>query len=126
MDSTSNNLYTSKLNSNHLHDLNSPYDFKTWSKVFRKITSHSDLDDYNQYLIDWFDKKRSIKTDRLFEQKKRFLRFLKEIQAFFSRTEALSWYNTIDIDNDRHIAVAVPYFAKKLRQVSDYYKDKRL
>ena len=108
-----------------INDINSPYDFKTWSRTYRNTNTIDELDDYNQYLVEWFEGKANIKNDRVVQLKKRFLRFLKEIQAFFSKKEALQWYNTIDINNERHVAIAIPYFAKKLREISEYYRNKR-
>jgi hypothetical protein len=116
-----------------LRDTNNPYSFKDWYSAHKFITAGQEYILYNNYLVDWFKNKgiQSDSTAVLIQLN--YLALLKQLQLFFSKEEAENWYNNVDITNEKELLLAIPYFAKKLKEISLYYlqlrktiKDSRL
>ena len=115
------------------NDINAPYSFKEWYNAHKFITAGQEYNLYNNYLVDWF-KNKSIGSDSTTALiQLNYLALLKQLQLFFSTEEAENWYNNVDITNEKELLLAIPYFAKKLKEISLYYlqlrkiiKDSRL
>lgn len=44
---------------------------------------------------------------------------------FFSKDDVLKWYNNINFNDERDLLIAIPYFAKKLKEIAIYYREMR-
>lgn len=104
-----------------VRDNNSPYSYKEWIKIHQGIIPGQEYKQYNTYLIDWYKQKSSESTDNKIQLKLNYLTLLKQLQLFFTKEEAENWYNNINIENEKELLLAVPYFARKLKEISLYY-----
>ena len=102
-------------------DTNSPLSYKEWYRSYQGIIPTQEFKQYNEYLINWYKNKSTDITDSKLRIKLNYLTFLKQLQIFLSKEELENWYNNIDIDNDKELLLAIPYFARKLRDISLYY-----
>jgi hypothetical protein len=102
-------------------DTNSPLSYKEWYKSYQGIIPSQEFKQYNEYLINWYKGKSNTITDSKLKIKLNYLTFLKQLQIFLSKEELENWYNNIDTNNDKELLLAIPYFARKLRDISLYY-----
>lgn len=103
------------------NDLESPFSFKVWSDSFQGIIPGQEFTQYNQYLLNWYKKSTAQSTDAKTQLKLNYLTLLKQLQLFFSNTEIETWYNKINLENEKELLLAIPYFAKKLKDIALYY-----
>ena len=104
-----------------LSDNNNPFSYREWLANMQGVSPGQELVLYNKYLTDWFSESRSSVTSTQAEKTKRFLALLAQLQLFFSQEETENWYNYIDLTSEREIALAIPYFAAKLKEIALYY-----
>lgn len=102
-------------------DTSAPLSFKEWYDSRSDIIPDQEYVLYNKYLTDWFftNGKQVNSTNRQIQLN--YLALLRQLQLFFSKEEQENWYNNIDITNDKELLLAIPYFAKKLKEISLYY-----
>ena len=102
-------------------DINSPLSYKDWYKSYRGIVPSQEFNQYNTYLINWYSEKSTGTDDSKLRIKLNYLAFLRQLQLFLSKEEVENWYNNVDLNNEKELLLAVPYFAKKLKDISLYY-----
>jgi len=104
-----------------LDDINTPYSFQTWYSVFQGIIPNQEFKQYNEYLTNWYKDKNIQRLDNALQLKLNYLTLLRQLQVFFTQEEAENWYNQVNIENEKELLLAIPYFAQKLRDISLYY-----
>lgn len=102
-------------------DNDKPLSFQVWKNSYEIILPDQEYILYNDYLLNWYKNKSTKKEDTALQIKINFLNLLKQIQVFFTEEEKESWYSGIDIDNEKEVLLAIPYFARKLKNISLYY-----
>ncbi len=104
-----------------IDDTNVPFSFKDWIVSHQGIIPGQEFTQYNDYLLNWYKQKSEVITDTKIQLKLNYLTLLKQLQMFFTREEAENWYNKVNLDNEKELLLAIPYFAKKLKDISLYY-----
>ncbi len=107
------------------NDIDFPFSYKTWFESFQGIIPGQEYNQYNQYLVDWYKNKAQTTTDKNLQLRLNYLQLLKQLQLFFPEQEVENWYNGVDINNDKELFLAIPYFAKKLKDIALYYLNLR-
>ena len=102
-------------------DNNAPFSYKDWYSTHQGIIPGQEFKQYNEYLVNWYKSKSQEVTDTKLQLKLNYLTLLNQLQLFFTTEEAENWYNKVDIANEKELLLAIPYFAKKLRDISLYY-----
>lgn len=102
-------------------DNNAPFSYRDWYSTHQGIIPGQEFKQYNEYLVNWYKSKSQEVTDTKLQLKLNYLTLLKQLQLFFTTEEAENWYNKVDIANEKELLLAIPYFAKKLRDISLYY-----
>lgn len=102
-------------------DLTAPFSFKDWYDAYQGIIPGQEFNQYNEYLVDWYKTKSEQTVDFNLTLKLNYLTLLKQLQLFFSREEAENWYNQVNLDNEKELLLAIPYFARKLKDISLFY-----
>jgi len=102
-------------------DTNQPFSYKEWYNSHQGIIPGQEFKQYNEYLVNWYRNKNEQVTDTKLQLKLNYLALLKQLQLFFSQQEAENWYNNINVNDERELLLAIPYFAKKLKDISLYY-----
>lgn len=104
-------------------DTDRPLSFQNWKKTqARSVLYEQEYTLYNEYLIAWYQNKKNTKNDTLADIRLRYLILLKQIQIFFTREEIENWYSGIDINNEKELLLAIPYFSRKLKEIALYYQ----
>jgi len=98
-----------------------PLSYNQWSTSHYGIIPGSEYKQYNEYLLNWYkNKKEDVLTNKE-TIKRNYLLLLKQLQIFYSNQEIESWYKNINLDNEEELLRSIPYFAKKLKDISLYY-----
>jgi hypothetical protein len=103
------------------NDTNKPFTFKEWYDSHRGITPDQEFKQYNEYLVNWYKNKSQTVSDSRLQLKLNYLSLLKQLQLFFNKEESENWYNKVNVENEKELLLAIPYFAKKLKDISLYY-----
>jgi len=106
-------------------DNNSPLSYIEWKRKNGFVSENTSENEYNLYLLSWFNtnKKKTISQQFILRQK--YLYLLDQLQLFFSDKERTALYNQINLADDKEILLAIPYFAKRLKDISLYYLNLR-
>lgn len=102
-------------------DINVPFSFKDWYSAHQGIIPGQEFKQYNEYLVRWYKSKSEVITDTKLQLKLNYLTLLKQLQMFFTAQEAENWYSKVNLDNEKELLLAIPYFAKKLKDICLYY-----
>lgn len=116
---------TNPITVGNVKDFNAPFTFKDWRKNHVALEPSQELLQYNTYLSNWYLNKAQGKEDTITLLQQRFFQFLRQVQVFFSDVDVLKWYTHIDFSNQRDLLIAIPFFAKKLKEIALYYRDVR-
>lgn len=113
--------YTESVNTANYSDINTPFSFKDWKKTHTSVIASQEYEQYNQYLADWFTRKQPIKASFNTQLRLDYLNLLRQLQLFLTTEEKENWYNNIDLDSEKEVLLAIPFFAKKLKEIAVYY-----
>lgn len=102
-------------------DNSAPFSYKDWYNTHQGIIPGQEFKQYNEYLVNWYKSKNQEVTDTNLQLKLNYLTLLSQLQLFFTKEESENWYNKVDINNEKELLLSIPYFAKKLRDISLYY-----
>lgn len=82
---------------------------------------------YNKYLESWYsNKKDSVDlTINYNKVKDDYIALLQRLSVIFKNDEEFNRMATIDFSNQMELKIAIPYFARKLKEIALYYINKR-
>lgn len=115
------NLATNKPQSVVPLDKNAPFSFIDWKARRPAVNEKDALFHYNRYVIEWFENNQEKKNSQTFLLRQKYLYLLNQLQLFFTEEEKDVWYRTINVADDNEILLSIPYFARKLKDISLYY-----
>ena len=117
--SITNNLSETKL------DTRAPFsliDFLTNIGNLEKNAEEINL--YQIYLRNWQEASGSNTQAVETDIKTQFVAFLSEIKLLHSTTEEKRYLENIDFSDDEQLTVAIPFFARKVKELSQYFSKK--
>ena len=108
-------------------DQNSPLSFQAWLEYNRNLYSNADdfLDRYQSYLNNWYEVKNYNKELREITTRSLYTTLINEIVLTYTSSDERRWLKNIDFSNNRDLAVAVPFFAQKIKEICLYYSTLR-
>lgn len=106
-------------------DIDYPFSFQDWSGIYKNIIPGQEYTLYNQYLVDWYKNKATTSVDKKLQIKLNYLKLLRQLHLFFKEEELELWYEEINLNNEKELLLAIPYFAKKLKDIALYYLNLR-
>lgn len=102
-------------------DYNAPFSYLEWKLRRPSITEKDAVYHYNRYLIEWFETNKEKKVSNQFILRQRYLYLLNQLQIYFSEEERNNWYNKVNLADEKELLLAIPFFAKKLKDIALYY-----
>ena len=106
-------------------DKNAPLSFLEWKAQAPVIPDQDTTYHYNQYVLDWFSNNKTKTVSQKFVLRQKYLFLLEQLQMFFTEEEKNVWYNQVNLADEKELLTAIPYFAKKLRDIAVYYLNLR-
>lgn len=116
-----NALKESELQTNSAEDSNSPFSYLEWKRSHLSLIEKNSEKEYNLYLLNWFSQNKKKTVSQKFVLRQKYLYLLDQLKLFFTDKEKASWYNQINLADDRELLLGIPYFAKRLKEISLYY-----
>lgn len=110
-------------NSTEPLDTQAPFTYTDWMRQANVYgnTAEEYVEQYNAYIRDWSTSHKVSTEQRTQLIVSRYKALLKDIALNYTTDEEKRYLSNIDYDNPRHIEAALPFFAKKIKQVSIYY-----
>ena len=102
-------------------DTIAPFPFKLWYSSYQGIIPGQEYSQYNDYLIRWYKNRSQNVNDVNLQTKLNYLSLLRQLQLFFTNEEAENWYSKVNLDDEKELLLSIPYFARKLKDISLYY-----
>ncbi|NBP15058.1 hypothetical protein EBU95_11780, partial [bacterium] len=114
-------------NKNYYVDYAKPLTFIDWLKYNSYLfTSVSDLlRKYQGYLNNWYVAKNEIPTNDSISIKDLYINLLNEIVLNYTSIDEKRFLQNIDPSNSRDLAIAVPFFAQKIKDICLYFSTLR-
>jgi hypothetical protein len=117
------NSITSKIPEKLVLDYEHPFSFVRWVE-YNKIlfTDISDLlSRYKNYVNTWYLEKNRVPEIEEITVKDLYINLLNEIILNYTTLDERRFLKNIDPNNPRDLAIAVPFFAEKIKEVCLYY-----
>jgi hypothetical protein len=114
-------------NKNYYIDYSAPLTFIDWIKHNNYLfSSVSDLlKRYQNYLNNWYEAKNQIPVNDSISIKDLYVNLLNEIVLNYSSIDERRFLQNIDPNNNRDLAIAVPFFAQKVKNICLYFSTLR-
>ena len=108
-------------------DADKPLTFIEWLKYNNSLFTNADdfLLRYQSYLNNWYEIKGKSKDIIELEIRRSYTSLINEIVLSYSSSEEKRFLKNIDFNNKRDLAIAVPFFAKKIKDICLYYSTLR-
>jgi len=108
-------------------DREHPFSFVRWVEYNKIIyTNISDLlQRYKSYVANWYEKKNLIPVIETVTITDLYKNLLSEVILNYTSLEEKRFLRNIDANNPRDLAIAVPFFAEKIKDICNYYASLR-
>jgi hypothetical protein len=106
-------------------DIESPLSFSKFNSVVSYFFGGDVKAYYDSYIKAWnafANNKDNVNKEDIIN---RYKNFIKEIALSYSTIEEEDYLSKIDYDDPLYLEASIPFFAKKIEQISKYYRDKR-
>lgn len=108
-------------------DFNEPLTFQKWLQYNSSLFTTVDefLGRYQSYLNNWYEVKNVVKPEQEAITKSLYTLLINEIVLSYTTSDEKRFLKNIDFSNNRDLAVAVPFFAEKIKDICLYYSTLR-
>lgn len=104
----------------------SPLTYVEWLQYETSFSKTDAFEQYSAYLNKWYNVKGLSSQDIQSSQIRNiYINLLKQIAVDYTTADEKRFLENIDYSNDRDLDIALPFFAKKLKQIALYYAGKR-
>ena len=104
---------------------NNPYAYKDWVSIQSIDISQNSYGNYKTYLKSWYNNRNSFYTQTAKTLKENYIKLLKDLLYLFSDEEKNKFLKDIEFNNDEDIIYNIPYFVKKIKEISRVLLSKR-
>lgn len=80
---------------------------------------------YSEYLKSWYRNQANVKTEKKHSLREEYVQLLKDLNFLFGDVQGDPFLADIDYNNEEDLILAIPYFARKLKEVSQVLCSKR-
>lgn len=107
-------------------DKTSPMSFLTFIKTISDPYEPESLNSYyKEYISRWNSKKKGDTADAKNLIREQYRDLLKDIQLNYTTNEERQFLSKINFNDPLDLDIALSFYSKKLKQISEYYTDKR-
>ena len=108
-------------------DINKPFSYIEWleSGTYNNTTNSDIFKQYRVYQSEWYLQKGATATDEQQLIVDSYINLLKEITLNYSTQEEKNFLTQINYEDKKELDIIVPFFVKKLKQVTQYIVNKR-
>ena len=106
-------------------NLPTPLNYKEWLSQHVAIIPNDAQKQYEQYLLSFYTNKNSVNTTRANTLKNDYVTLIQKLSNIFKYDANFQRYANIDLTSDIELKIAIPYYAKKLKELAVYYINHR-
>lgn len=123
VDERLNNSITSNTPVSDPIDRNAPLTFTEWLQYNNFLYSNTEdfLSRYQSYLNNWFAVTNTTVEDSQQIIKQYYLTLINEIVLNYTTVDERRYLKNLDYNNNRDLTLAIPFFAKKIKDICLYY-----
>jgi hypothetical protein len=120
---TFNSITVPNTSTNDAVDRYQPLSFIEWLPYHKPIytTPENALAVYRAYLNEWYATTADTQTAQTLTIQSLYINLLNEITINYSTVDEQRFLSKLDYSNPRDLAIAIPFFAKKIKDVCLYY-----
>ena len=104
-----------------LYNLNTPVSYDIWVKNNIGIIPESSYQQYESYLNTFYRNKKIKNTQHVNTLRNDYLTLVKQLSLLFTDDDEFQRFAKIDFDSSLDLKLAIPYFARKLKDIAKYY-----
>lgn len=103
-----------------------PFSFFEYLKYSKQVaTPEQFTQGYNDYLQQWYSQTNATPVDQTNEIRQRYVDLLKDIAINFTTIDEKRFLNNLNYDDASDMAIAIPFYARKLKDICLFYTKKR-
>lgn len=103
-----------------------PLTYIDWLKYETTFDKEVAFEQYSTYLTEWYKDKNIDSTEvQSLYVRNLYINLLKQVTLEYTTADEKRFLSNIDFDDDRDLDIALPFFAKKLKQIAIYYSEQR-
>jgi len=103
----------------------SPLSYNEWLAYQDTLSPSLTKEKYNEYLTEWFGDQYLKKEENKENLKKDYVQLVKDLSFLFGQNEKDQFLADIDYTNEEELIFAIPFFAKKLKEIAIVLSKKR-
>ena len=104
----------------------SPLSYFEWLQYENTFDKSNAFEQYTEYLSIWYKNKGVVSTtDQKNYVRQLYINLLKQITLDYTTPDEKRFLTNIDYENNNDLDIALPFFAKKLKQIAFYYSQQR-
>lgn len=108
-----------------LFNTTTPFSYRDWLQNHVGIIPSNSESQYQKYLDEWYHTKQTKENYSDNKIKEDYISLLKRLTVIFKNDEEFNRIAAIDFDSTTDLALAIPHFARKLKEIAIYYINKR-
>lgn len=105
-------------------DYNNPYTFEQWYTRNTGIIPNQESKQYEEYLKNWYNS-RYTPVNVATDLRNDYISFLKELTLILNKEDKTNWLVDINWNDPLEVEQAIPFYAKKLKEIAIYLVNKR-
>lgn len=102
-----------------------PFSFSEWINRHTGVSFNDAEKQYQKYLNDFYKVSEKQINQTNSKLKEDYKNLLKRLQIIFQNDEEFERYKNIDLDSQTDLYLAIPFYAKKLKEIALFYSNKR-
>lgn len=114
-----------KLTNTESKESERPLSFVDWRKNKKSVSVQEAERQYSDYLKKFEEQKTKKSIESVNKLKDDYTNLLKRLQVIFEDDEEFKRYRDIDLDSTTDLSIAIPLYARKLKEIALLYVNKR-
>lgn len=102
-----------------------PFSFSEWISRHTGVSFNDAEKQYQKYLSDFYKVSQKQVDELNNKLKQDYINLLKRLQIIFQNDSEFERYKNIDFDSQTDLYLAIPFYAKKLKEIAQFYSKKR-
>lgn len=102
-----------------------PMSFLEWNNRHVGIAFSEAEIQYKNYLQSFYKNTEKVQEEKINRLKNDYIDLIKKLQIIFQDDEEFERYKNIDVTSSTDLAIAIPLYARKLKDIALFYNKKR-
>jgi len=114
-----------QISSRDIFNTPTPLNYKDWLAQHIAVIPNDAQKQYEQYLLTFYTKKEDQTVAKAASIKKDYLSLIEKLTTIFKYDKDFQRYAKVDLSSNTELKIAIPFYAKKLKEIAVYYINHR-